>query len=453
VSGDSPPGIANSDTAALLAACERHMGSGRASLGRLIGVVETHSAGAWVTAADGRRYLDFGGYGVFILGHRHPDVVAAVREQLDAHPIATKVFLDPVSIRAAAALASIAPAGTDCVHFANSGAEATEAALKLARLHGRRHLISARNGFHGKTLGALSVTANPIYQRPFEPLLPDLTQVPYGEIVPLRHALAAAAGQACVILEPVQGEAGVVIPPAGYLAEAARLCREHDALLIIDEIQSGLGRTGEWWASSAEVPEPDMVLVGKGLSGGVVPVAAMLARPEVYAPLGRDPFLHSSTFAGSPLACAAAAAAIRAIAQENIGPRAAALGARLLTGIRHVLAAVPALSAAEARGRGLLIGIDLGNPAQAGQLIIELLERRILVNHSLNNSQVVRLTPPAIISDAELGLFLDAFADACAALIPGPSRPSRPPRPLRPSHHSRFPRPSHFPRPPVPPIP
>jgi putrescine aminotransferase len=418
VSGDRLPGIANSDTPGLLAACERHMGSGRASLGRLIGVVETHSAGAWVTAADGRRYLDFGGYGVFILGHRHPDVVAAVRAQLDAHPIATKVFLEPVSIRAAAALASVAPAGTDCVHFANSGAEATEAALKLARLHGRRHLISARNGFHGKTLGALSVTANPAYQRPFEPLLPDLTQVPYGEITPLGEALAAVPGQACVILEPIQGEAGVVVPPAGYLAEAARLCREHDALLIVDEIQTGLGRTGEWWASAAEVPEPDMVLVGKGLSGGVVPVAAVLARPAVYAPFGRDPFLHSSTFAGSPLACAAAEAAIRVIARENIGQRAAALGSRLLAGVQGILADSLDDSPVEARGRGLLIGIDLGSPALAGELIIELLERHVLVNHSLNNSQVVRLTPPAIMSDAELGRFLDAFADACAALTP-----------------------------------
>jgi putrescine aminotransferase len=180
------------------------------------------------------------------------------------------------------------------------------------------------------------------------------------------------------------------------------------------------------------VPEPDMLLVGKGLSGGVVPVAAMLARPAVYEPFGRDPFLHSSTFAGSPLACAAAAASIRAIAQENIGPRAASLGARLLTEVRRILAdspvgggwgssggsAVWSGSAVEARGRGLLIGIDLGSPALAGQLIIELLERHILVNHSLNNSQVVRLTPPAIISDPELALFLDAFADACAALTP-----------------------------------
>lgn len=395
------------------------MGPGRASLGRLIGVVETHSAGAWVTAADGRRYLDFGGFGVFVLGHRHPDVVAAVRAQLDTHPIATRVFLDPVSIRAAVELASIAPAGTDCVLFANSGAEATEAALKLARLHGRRHLISARNGFHGKTLGALSVTANAAYQRPFEPLLPDRSQVPYGEIMPLNDALSADPGKACVILEPIQGEAGVIVPPAGYLAEAARLCREHDALLIIDEIQTGLGRTGEWWASSAEVPEPDMVLVGKGLSGGVVPVAAVLARPAVYAPFGRDPFLHSSTFAGSPLACAAAAASIRAIARDDIGQRAASLGSRLLTEVRRVLAGSP-VPAGEARGRGLLIGIDLGSPALAGQLIIELLERHILVNHSLNNSQVVRLTPPAIISDAELRLFLDAFADACAALTPCP---------------------------------
>jgi putrescine aminotransferase len=400
----------------LLALYRRHLSTGRASLAQLMGVVvEVSSEGSWVTAADGRRYLDFGGYGVFILGHRHPRVVEAVRRQLDTHPLATRVFLEPVSARAAQALAGVAPAGMDHVHFVNSGTEATEAALKLARAHGKNALISARRGFHGKTLGSLSVTANPLYQDPFGPLLPDVVHVDYGDLEQMSAALAARAGRACVILEPVLGEGGVVVPPSGYLRGVADACRTHGALLVVDEIQTGLGRLGSWWGLDAEGVVPDLLLVGKGLSGGVVPVAAVVANTEIYAPFGRDPFLHSSTFGGSPLACAAALASIEALAEEGLVERSAELGERLLAGVREICARRPGL-VAEVRGRGLLIGLEFSDQAAVGEVALELIDRGVLVNHSLNAALVLRLTPPAVLRDDEMDLFLTALDAALAAV-------------------------------------
>lgn len=401
--------------AEVLTLYRRHLSTGRAALAQLMGsVVEVASGGAWVRAADGRRYLDFGGYGVFILGHRHPRVVAAVQRQLDTHPLATRVFLEPVAARAAQALAGVAPPGLDHVHFVNSGTEATEAALKLARAHGRTALVSARNGFHGKTLGALSITGNPLYQKPFGPLLGDVVHVGYGDAAELRAAVAARPGRACVVLEPVQGEGGVVLPPAGYLTAVAEACREHGALLVVDEIQTGLGRLGSWWGVDAEGVVPDILLAGKGLSGGVVPVAALLARADVYAPFGRDPFLHSSTFGASPLACAAALAAVQTLREDGLIARAAELGERILAGVGEVCRRHPTLIA-EVRGRGLLIGLEFADQAAVGEVALELIDRGVLVNHSLNAARVLRLTPPAVLDTGDVDLFLTALDSALGA--------------------------------------
>jgi putrescine aminotransferase len=398
-------------------AYRRHLSTARASLGAMFGgIVEAASEGPWVISTDGRRFLDFGGYGVFILGHRHPAVIDAVHRQLDAHPLATRVFLEPVAAKAATALAAVTPGDLDYVHFVNSGAEATEAALKLARVHGHTALVTTHNGFHGKTLGALSVTAKPMYQKPFAPLLPDVTEVAYGDLDAMREALSQLGERACVILEPVQGEGGVVIPPPGYLRGVAELCAAHGAFLVVDEIQTGLGRLGTWWGIDPEGFVPDVMLVGKGLSGGVVPVAAMIARPDAYTPFSRDPYLHSSTFAGSPLACAAALAAVETIQAEQIVPRAAALGARVLDGVRDVCARHGQALVAEVRGRGLLIGVECRQEAYVGELVLELIDRGVLVNHSLNASRVLRLTPPAVIDDDHLDVFLTTFDDAVRAV-------------------------------------
>ncbi|MFF4396499.1 aspartate aminotransferase family protein [Streptomyces sp. NPDC001480] len=402
------------DTAEL---CRRHLGSGRAIMGTVLGgMVETYSEGAWVHTDDGRRYLDFGGYGVFILGHRHPAVVEAVHRQLDAHPLATRVFLEPVAARAAAALAARTPAGLDHVHFVNSGAEATEAGLKLARAHGRNALVTTVSGYHGKTLGALSATANTTYQAPFEPLLPDTAQVAYGDLAGLEAVLAERRDRACVILEPVQGEGGVRVPPPGYLAEAARLCRAHGAFLIVDEVQTGLGRLGTWWGVDAERVVPDVLLVGKGLSGGVVPVAAMVATEHAYGPFSRDPYLHTSTFGASPIACAAALAAVETMDREDIVGRAASLGRRLLAGVRDACAPYRGRLVHDVRGRGLLIGVEFGRAQAVGETLLELVARGVLVNHSLNSTRVLRLTPPAIAGPDETALFLATLAEALRAV-------------------------------------
>ncbi|MEG3628043.1 aspartate aminotransferase family protein [Streptomyces poriticola] len=391
----------------------RHIGSGRAVMGRVMGgMAEVRSEGLWIHADDGRRFLDFGGYGVFILGHRHPAVVEAVHRQLDIHPLASRVLLEPVAARAARALAAHTPPGIDYVHFVNSGAEATEAALKLARAHGRTSVITTRRGFHGKTLGALSVTANATYQTPFQPLLPDVAQVAYDDPADLEQALAARRDRACVVLEPVQGEGGVRIPRPGYLQQVAHLCRAYGALLVVDEIQTGMGRLGTWWGVDAEGVTPDILLAGKGLSGGVVPVAAMAATAEAYAPFGRDPYLHTSTFGASPLACAAALAAVRAMEDEDVVARAAELGPRILAGVRAVCAPYEGGLVREVRGRGLLIGIEFAREQAVGELLLEMIARGVLVNHSLNSGHVLRLTPPARVDDTALEVFLTTFAEA-----------------------------------------
>ena len=408
------------ETSAVLdvpATYRRHFGAGRASVGQLLGgMVEVESSGAWIDVQDGQRYLDFGGYGVFILGHRHPVVTAAVHRQLDRHPLASRTFLEPVTAQAAAALAGTTPGDLDLVHFVNSGAEATEAALKLARIHGRTSIITTRSGYHGKTLGALSVTANPTYQDPFRPLLPDITAIPYGDATAMAAALRTTHGTGVVILEPVQGEGGVVLPPPGYLREVADLCTANDAMLIVDEIQTGMGRLGTWWGIETEQVVPDILLVGKGLSGGVVPIAAMVATPRAYAPFAQDPYLHTSTFAGSPLACAAAAATIGVIHDEQIVQRASRTGALLLREMRLVCAALRPAGLVEVRGRGLLLGIEFEDPGSVGELALQLLERGVLSCHSLNSSRVLRFTPPAVLADAEIGQFLTAFSAAIAAL-------------------------------------
>ncbi|MDQ1535667.1 MAG: putrescine aminotransferase [Actinomycetota bacterium] len=404
---------------------QRHFGSGRASMGRMIGdLTEVESSGAWVTVSSGRRILDFGGYGVYLLGHRHPAVVEAVCEQLQRHPMASRVFMEPVSAAAASALAEVTPGDLNLVHFVNSGAEATECALKLARAHGKTALITTRNGFHGKTFGALSVTSKSIYQQPFRPLLPDVTDVKFGDLDELENALRRTEGRGCFIVEPVQGEGGVQVPPPGYLSEVSELVWRYDGLLVVDEIQTGLGRLGSWWGIDGENVVPDLLLVGKGLSGGVIPVAAVVATKKAYEPFARDPYLHTSTFAGSPVACAAAQAAITVIREENLPARAATLGTQLLHGIQDAVARYGAGRVVEVRGRGLLIGLEMASPGLVGELFLNLLDEGVLANHSLNAAGVLRLTPPAILTPDEVEIFLRALESALMDLTLAPTTPS-----------------------------
>ncbi|WP_340376111.1 aminotransferase class III-fold pyridoxal phosphate-dependent enzyme [Streptomyces sp. SS7] len=393
-----------------------HLSKGRSQLAAMFGSLVEHSAsGARVTTTDGQEFLNCGGYGVFFTGAGHPHIVTAVQQQAEKQALSTRLFLDPVVGLAAQALTSVAPAGLDRVHFSGSGTEATETAIKLARAHGKRRLISMENGYHGKTVGALSLTAKSFYQDPFRPLLPAVEHVPFGDTAALAAALAEG-DDACVVLEPVQSEAGVIMPPPGYLKEVAALCREHNAFLVVDEVMTGLGRLGAWWGCDLEQVRPDVLLIGKALSGGVVPVSAALATPEAFAPFDADPFLHTSTYSGAPIAMAAARATVEVIRDEQLVDRAAETGARLLDGLRAIAADRAPHLVREVRGAGLLIGIELVDASQAGELLLELVDRHVVVNHSLNAHPVVRVTPPAVISPDEETQLLEAMDDALAAM-------------------------------------
>ncbi|MFC0003912.1 aspartate aminotransferase family protein [Micromonospora siamensis] len=415
---ERPPVAVEDDKAEVLDLYRAHLSKGRATVAELFGShMEVASEGAWVWTSDDEEFLNCGGYGVFIMGARHPLVVEAVRRQLDSHPVATRVLLEPTVGRAAAALAEVTPAGMDRVHFALGGAEAVETGIKLARAHGRRRLVSMRQGYHGKSLGALSVTAKEVYQKPFRPLLADTTHVPFGDAEALEKELAAHPGEVCVIVEPVQGEGGVVLPPEGYLRQVEALCRRHDGFLILDEVQTGMGRLGAWWGADLAGITPDVLLTGKALGGGVVPVSAAVASRAVFAPFDKDPYLHTATFSGQPLLMAAVQGAIRAMREEELVDRARTLGERLLPEIDRIARANCGDLIADVRGQGLLIGVELVEAGLAGELLIELFNNGVVANHSMTASGVVRFTPPAILNDREVEFLLEAFDRATRDLV------------------------------------
>ncbi|MBQ1074920.1 aspartate aminotransferase family protein [Micromonospora sp. C31] len=374
--------------------------------------LEVGATGAVVHTADGRQLLNCAGYGVFFVGAGNPVVLAAVRDQLERQALSTRVLLNEPAARAAEALTSVAPPGLVKVHFSNSGAEAVETAIKIARANGRPRLVSMHSGYHGKTVGALSLTARPLYQDPFRPLLPEVTHVGFGD---LDELAAVVDRDVCVVVEPVQSEGGVIIPEPGYLKAVETLCRDRGAMLVLDEVMTGLGRLGTWWAADREGVRPDVLLVGKALSGGLVPVAATLATEEAFAPFDKDPYLHTSTFSANPLAMAAVRATVEVIRDEKLVERAAELGARLLAAITDAVRSIGHL-VADVRGAGLLIGVEFRSAMHAAEFLMDLLDNDVVVNHSMNAHPVLRLTPPATMTSDEEKRLVASIERACAAL-------------------------------------
>ena len=377
--------------------------------------VEVSASGATITDHTGKSYLDFaGGYGVFTLGHRHPRVVAAVREQLDRMALSGRTMFNPLMGRLAKRLAELTPGDLTFSFFCNSGAEAVEGALKLARAAtGRATFVSTGGAFHGKTFGALSVSGRDAFRTPFAPLLPDVRQVGFGDAAGLRAAVDA--GVAAVIVEPIQGEGGVNVPPDGYLREVRAICDGVGAVMIADEVQTGLGRCGARFACDREGVVPDVMALAKGLSGGVMPIGAYVARPAVWnAAYAKAPLLHTSTFGGSELACAAALAALDVLVDDDLAERARVRGDQLLAGARAVMRRHPAVIA-DVRGAGLLVGVELRDEGYGGAIIPELLKRGVTAAWTLNAQRVIRLEPPLIVRAAEIDVALDAFDGAVGA--------------------------------------
>ena len=348
-------------------------------------------SGAHVWDEDGNEYVDLlAGIAVNALGHGHPALVAAVTEQLQTLGHVSNLFLSGPQVELAEKLLELIEA-PGRVFFTNSGAEANEAAFKVTRRTGRTHVVAAEGSFHGRTMGALALTSKAGYREPFEPLPGNVTFVPYGDT----EALAAAVTDetAAVILEPLQGEAGVLVPPDGYLAAARKITSEHGALLWLDEIQTGMGRTGAWFSAATSVG-PDLVTIAKGLGGGF-PIGACLALGDAATLL--EPGNHGTTFGGNPVACAAALAVIGVIEDEGLLERTVVLGQKLRDG----LAADPRV--VEVRGEGLLIGLTLSEALSA-----EVANAAQAAGFIINNPtpERIRIAPPLVLTDEDAEAFL-----------------------------------------------
>ncbi|MFC5926698.1 acetylornithine transaminase [Micromonospora vulcania] len=361
-------------------------------------------AGAVVVDDAGREYLDLvGGIAVNALGHAHPAVVAAVSKQVATLGHVSNLYVAEPPVALAELLLALA-GRPGRVFFANSGAEANEAAFKLSRRTGRTQVVATRGGFHGRTMGALALTGQPAKADPFRPLPGEVTHVDYGDVAALEAAVTDAT--AMVILEPIQGENGVVVPPAGYLAAARRITSRHGALLVLDEVQTGVGRTGHWFAHQAEGVEPDVVTLAKGLGGGL-PIGACLAFGPAADLLG--PGSHGTTFGGNPVSCAAALAVVATIANEGLLDHVKRVGERLRQGIEAL--GHPLVDGV--RGAGLLLGVTLAAPV-ASVLADSLREAGFLVNPV--QPGVVRLAPPLILTAAQADAFLAALPAALDAV-------------------------------------
>ncbi|WFE28800.1 acetylornithine transaminase [Solwaraspora sp. WMMD791] len=373
--------------------------------------------GATVVAEDGRRYLDLlGGIAVNALGHAHPAIVEAVTRQISSLGHVSNLYVAEPPVALAELLLALT-GRPGAVFFGNSGAEAVEAAFKLSRRTGRTHVVATHDGFHGRTMGALALTGQPAKADPFRPLPGEVTHVPYGDA----DALAAAVTDrtAMVILEPIQGEAGVVVPPPGYLAAAREITTRHGALLTLDEVQTGVGRTGHWFAHQADGITPDVVTLAKGLGGGL-PIGACIAFADtqvggVGTPAARltpaallTPGSHGSTFGGNPVCCAAALAVLRTIAADGLLDHVKRVGEQLRRGVEalgHPLVA-------SVRGAGLLLGVVLTAPV-APAVAVALRDAGFLVNPA--QPDVIRLAPPLILTAEQADGFLATLPAALDA--------------------------------------
>jgi len=357
--------------------------------------------GLLVTDADGKIYMDFlGGIATNILGHAHPAIVKAVTKQVSLLSHVSNFYAHPNAIELAEKLTALTGDKSAKVFFCQSGAEANEAALKLSRRTGKMRVVAAQGAFHGRTMGALSLTGQPSKREPFLPLIKGVKHVPFGDIDAMRKAVNKKT--AMVIIEPIMGEAGVIVPPADYLQELRKLCDQNGTLLVIDAVQTGMGRTGDWFGYEYSGITPDVITVAKGLGGGL-PLGAMIAlgkAAELFQPGD-----HGSTFGGNPVTTAAGLAAIEFIESKDILSKVEKQGAHLI----QELALIPGVK--EVRGAGLLLGIEL-EALKASEVSDAMLAAGVLVNAA--NAVTIRIAPALIVSDAQINKFISIFRKVLA---------------------------------------
>ena len=357
--------------------------------------------GAQVWDADGNEYLDFlGGIATNILGHAHPALISAISKQANELGHVSNLYSHPRAIELAEKLRDLTGSAEAKVFFCNSGAEANEAALKLSRLSGRKKIVSTLGSFHGRTIGALSITGQIAKRKAFLPLLKNVSFIPYNDVKAAKKAISKKV--AMVIVEPIQGENGVVVPDLGYLKTLRELTSKHGVLLVFDCVQTGMGRTGEWFGFEHEGVVPDVITLAKGLGGGL-PLGAMIAIGSAASLF--EPGSHGSTFGGSPVACASALASIKYLEEEKILERVKNFELTL----KLEISKNPIV--AQVRGSGLLIGIVLKEPI-AKKCVSDLQQNGILANAT--SDSVIRIAPPLIISDSQVSQFIEMFRKVSA---------------------------------------
>jgi len=349
--------------------------------------------GSHVWDTDNKEYIDcMGGYGVALVGHRNERVVNAIKNQLEKIITVHSSLYSKTREEFLENLMKIAPKGLSQVHLNNSGAESIEAAIKFARkFTGKKGMVAMNGSYHGKSLGALSLTFNPKYRKSFQPLVDKVSFSPYGNIDELQNTIDNDT--AFIILEPIQGESGIHVPPDGFLQKVRKICDENEILLIFDEIQSGLGRTGRMWASEHWETSPDILCLAKGIAGGV-PMGATLVRPDILSVMNKGE--HSSTFGGNPLSCSAGTATIQALTQDGLIDNAEKMGQQFRQGLDTLKSKHNIIR--EVRGKGLMIGIEL--KFEVKDILLEGIKKGVLLLYSGRN--ILRLLPPLVITDDDV---------------------------------------------------
>lgn len=394
----------------------------RKSVSTDFSVVEWEDEGAVFRDTMGDEYVDcLGGYGVYLLGHRHPNVVKAVEAQLKRYALHSQEMVDPLRGYLSKLVAAITPGDLQHTYLVNCGTEANEMALKLARLAtGKKYFISMERGFHGKTMGSLSASGKSTFREPYSPLVPGFQHVPYGDAdavdQAIRMLIATGETVAGVIVEPIQGEGGVNIPPDDFLPRLREICDTYECLLIVDEVQTGMGRTGTMFGVDHWNVVPDIMTLGKAFGGGVMPIAAMVAKKKWWGKMEENPFLlGSSTFGGNPLCCAAAIAGIKTILEDNIPQTAKEKGDYIMQRLDEIKKQYPEVLIA-VRGKGLLIGMEFADNSLGYSLAKMLFGKKILVGGTINNATVIRIEPPAVISYEQLDYVLACIEEGIAQL-------------------------------------
>jgi len=376
--------------------------------------VEWTDTEASFTDVYGKTFIDcLGGYGIYNVGHRHPKVVEAVTNQLKRQALHSQELLDPLRAMLAQLVAMITPGDLQYCFFTNSGTESVEGALKLARLHTKRPgIISTIGAFHGKSLGSLSATSKSVFREPFLPLVPGFKHIPYGDAEALEQQLAndKFTGEeiAAVILEPIQGEGGVIVPPDDYFPQVREICNNYGVLLIDDEVQTGFGRTGKMFGIDHYGVAPDIMCLGKPFGGGVMPIGAFVSTKEIWQEMIPNPFLHTTTFGGNPLACAAAIASINVTLEEKLPQQAADKGAYFSPKLLELMNKYKNICQ-EGRGRGLMIGMEFTSNEAGYEVAKGLFENGVLVAGTLINAKTLRIEPPLVITKTELDTVLEVL--------------------------------------------